>query len=206
MNVLLPFLPNWGIDYGHTLWLQLYFYMFGCITHIKYLNHNQILRLHGSIFRNVIDRMSWKKSQFTTLYWNKKLRFFYISSALDNLGTYYVSIVSYGTYILKLQRDISVQLVHYNDVIMGAIASQISSLTIVYSIVIQTQIKENIKAPRHRPLCGEFTGDRWIPRTNGQLRGKCFHLMTSSCAEDELWGDAKLKMSWFITGTSSYVV
>ena len=33
---------------------------------------------------------------------------------------------------------------------------------------IQTQIRENIKAPRHWPLCGEFTGDRWIPRTNGQ--------------------------------------
>ena len=25
------------------------------------------------------------------------------------------------------------------------------------------------------------TGDRWIPRTNGQLREKSFHLMTSSC-------------------------
>ena len=75
---------------------------------------------------------------------------------------------------------------HYNDVIMGAIASQITSLTIVYSIVysvadqrkhqssaslafvreihrgpfIQVQIKENIKAPRHWPLCGKFTGDR----------------------------------------------
>ena len=24
--------------------------------------------------------------------------------------------------------------------------------------------------------------NRWIPRTNGQSRGKCFHLMTSSCA------------------------
>ena len=47
---------------------------------------------------------------------------------------------------------------------------------------ILTQIKENIKAPRHWPLCGEFTGDRWIPRTNGQWRGKCFHLMTSSCS------------------------
>ena len=34
---------------------------------------------------------------------------------------------------------------------------------------------------RHWPLCGEFTVDRWIPRTNGQQRGKCFHLMTSSC-------------------------
>ena len=29
----------------------------------------------------------------------------------------------------------------------------------------QAQIKENIKAPRHWPLCGEFTGDRWISRT-----------------------------------------
>ena len=25
------------------------------------------------------------------------------------------------------------------------------------------------------------TWDRWIPRTNGQLRGKCLHLITSSC-------------------------
>ena len=34
--------------------------------------------------------------------------------------------------------------------------------------LIRAQIKENIKAPRHWPLCGRFTGDRWIPRTNGQ--------------------------------------
>ena len=33
---------------------------------------------------------------------------------------------------------------------------------------IQAQTKENIKAPCHWPLCGEFTGDRWIPRTKGQ--------------------------------------
>ena len=32
----------------------------------------------------------------------------------------------------------------------------------------KAQIIENIKAPRHWPLCGEFTGDRWIPRTKGQ--------------------------------------
>ena len=69
---------------------------------------------------------------------------------------------------------------------MGAIASQITSLAIIYSITqsfIQTHIKENIKAPRHWPLCGEFTGDQWIPHTNGQLRGKCFHLMTSSWSQ-----------------------
>ena len=32
---------------------------------------------------------------------------------------------------------------------------------------IQAQIKENTKAPRDCPLCGEFTSDRWIPNTNG---------------------------------------
>ena len=30
---------------------------------------------------------------------------------------------------------------------------------------VQAQIKENIKAPRHWPLWGEFTGHRWIPLT-----------------------------------------
>ena len=33
----------------------------------------------------------------------------------------------------------------------------------MYQPFIQTQIKENIKAPRHWPLCGEFTGDREFP-------------------------------------------
>ena len=51
---------------------------------------------------------------------------------------------------------------------MGATASQITSLTIVYSPFIQAQIKENIKDPRHLPLGVEFTSDRWIPRTNDQ--------------------------------------
>ena len=64
--------------------------------------------------------------------------------------------------------------------------------------------KKTSKLRRHWPLCGEFTGDRWIPRTNGQQRGKCFYLMTSSCMgvmlhygicllfNRELWGLAFL--------------
>ena len=50
---------------------------------------------------------------------------------------------------------------HYNDVIIGAIASQITSLTIVYSTD-YSDIK-NIKAPRHWHLCGEFTGTGVYP-------------------------------------------
>ena len=37
---------------------------------------------------------------------------------------------------------------------------------------VQAQIKENFKALRHWPLCGEFTGYRWIHRTKGQWGGK----------------------------------
>ena len=33
---------------------------------------------------------------------------------------------------------------------------------------IRAQIKKNIEAPRHWHLCGEFNGDRWIPRTKDQ--------------------------------------
>ena len=63
---------------------------------------------------------------------------------------------------------------------MGAMASQIASFTIVYSTVYSDADQRKIKAPRHWPLCGEFTGDWWIHRTNGQKHGKFFLLMTSS--------------------------
>ena len=57
---------------------------------------------------------------------------------------------------------------HYNDVIMSAMASQITSLTIVHWTVYSGEDQENIKAPRYWPLWGEFTGDRWIPHTKCQ--------------------------------------
>ena len=70
---------------------------------------------------------------------------------------------------------------YYNEVIMSAMPSQITSLIIIYSNgLFSRRSKKKVKAARHWPLWGEFTGDRWIPRTKGQWRGKCFHLMTSS--------------------------
>ena len=50
---------------------------------------------------------------------------------------------------------------HYSDVTMGAIASQITGLTIVYSTVYSDAHQR--KHPRHWPLCGEFTGDVEFP-------------------------------------------
>ena len=71
--------------------------------------------------------------------------------------------------------------VHYSDAIMGAMAFQITSLTIVYSTVYSDADQRKHQSSASLAFVREFTGDRWIPHTNGQLRGKCFHLMTSSC-------------------------
>ena len=57
---------------------------------------------------------------------------------------------------------------HYDDVIMARWRLKSPAPRLFTEPFIQTQTKEKIKAPRHWPLCGEFTGDRWIPRTNGQ--------------------------------------
>ena len=46
---------------------------------------------------------------------------------------------------------------------MSVMASQITSLKMFIQLFIQAQIKENIKAQRHWPLWGEFTGDWEFP-------------------------------------------
>ena len=77
-------------------------------------------------------------------------------------------------------RRILVTDIHYDDVIMGAIASQITSLTVVYSIVYSDSDQRKHQSSTSLAFVWGIHRDRWIPRTKGQLRGKCFHLMTSS--------------------------
>ena len=73
------------------------------------------------------------------------------------------------------------RLYHYNDVIMTTMASQITSLTVVYSIVYSGVDQRKHQSSASLAFVRGNHRDRWIPRTKGQLRGKCFHLMTSSC-------------------------
>ena len=55
-----------------------------------------------------------------------------------------------------------------SDVVMNAMASEITAVSTVWSTVCWgAQIKKNIKALRHWPLCGESTDHRWIPTSQG---------------------------------------
>ena len=76
---------------------------------------------------------------------------------------------------------------HYNDVIMITIASQITSLTVVYSTVYSNADQRKHQSSASLAFVWGIHRDRWIPRTKGQLRGKCFHLMTSSCSHIVQW-------------------
>ena len=69
---------------------------------------------------------------------------------------------------------------HYNDVIMTTMASQITSLAAVYSIVYSGANERKHQSSASLALVRGIHRSRWIPRAKGQLRGKCFHLMTSS--------------------------
>ena len=71
-------------------------------------------------------------------------------------------------------------LLHYGDVIMTTMASQITSLTVVYSTVYSDADQRKHQSSASLAFeCG-IHRDRWILRTKGQLRGKYYHLMTSS--------------------------
>ena len=72
------------------------------------------------------------------------------------------------------QSDVENWLRYHNDVIMTKIASQITSLTVVYSTVYTD-------ADQRKHQSSASLAFVWgIPCTKGQLRRKCFHLMTSS--------------------------
>ena len=72
---------------------------------------------------------------------------------------------------------------HYNDVIMDAVASKITSLAIVYSTVYSGADQRKHQSSASLAFVRR-TGDRWSRRTKGQWRGRCFHLMTSSYFTD----------------------
>ena len=63
---------------------------------------------------------------------------------------------------------------------MTTIASQITSLAAVYSTVYSDADQIKHQSSASLVLVWGSHRDRWIPRTKGQLRGKYFHLMTSS--------------------------
>ena len=57
--------------------------------------------------------------------------------------------------------------IYYMLCLLGKHLNSSASRLFIHQFV-QVDIKGNIKAPQLGPLCGESTGDQWIPCANGQ--------------------------------------
>ena len=87
---------------------------------------------------------------------------------------------------------------HYTNIIMGTIASQITSLTIVYSTVYSDADQKNIKAPHHWPLCGEFTGTCEFPAqmaSNAENVSIWWHHVSLLCCLEKMFN--KQSICWW---------
>ena len=83
-------------------------------------------------------------------------------------------ILHFTTSISSQPSHIHYNLNHYNDVIMGAMASQASRL------FPQAFFRRRSKKTSMLRVTGHCDGNSPVPRTKGQQSEKCFHLMTSS--------------------------
>ena len=89
-------------------------------------------------------------------------------------------------------RDLIKRVWHYIDVIMTTMAFQITSLMVVYSTVYSDADQNKHQSSASLASVWGIHRARWIPRTKGQLRGKCFRLMTSSWDTGKYTGGKQL--------------
>ena len=74
---------------------------------------------------------------------------------------------------------------HCIDIIMTTVASQITSLTVVYSIAYSDADQRKNRSSASLAIVRRIHRDRWNPHTKGpEYSGKLSHLMTSSWQEN----------------------
>ena len=157
------------------VWIALYgwLYSYSPETHIISWNQWEFLCLHRwfhiwnslTVVRHITEHEidpAWTKTKPPSR-----------DDPIENISIWSSTDMSYR--LVKITSFVGKGSVPLKYVIMGSMASQITSFTIVCSSVFQAQVKENMKAPRHWPLRGELTRDPWIPRTKDQKHGKYFY-------------------------------
>ena len=167
---------TWSEIFGLLPWKRTWFVSrvkFKCRTHRWAENYVSDVQNHGSPNKSThemtlntrkpnwfelfdVYRCTWTDwTNRRMCYWRKVLKL--VCHSVNNWKYHGTS----STFI-KRPRGKS----HYSDVIMSTMVSQIVS--IVYSNVCSGADQRKHQAPRHSPLCGEYTGDQWIPRTKDQ--------------------------------------
>ena len=139
------------------------------LIHCIWPSHNSFLWYSWFFFRMSLTLVFWIYLRKLTNIFS----IFIISQTWDDPCSLYLSsrkaMTRPAPFIPFLQMAwLSTAMVHYDDVIMGAIASQITSLAIVYSIVYSGADQSKHQSSTSLAFVRGIHRDRWIPRTNGQ--------------------------------------
>ena len=131
----------------------------------------------------LMNYVSWLK--LSAELWHNRLSIKSLTRGVQNLTLptfYLIKLLNTSKQLYPTNYTLSniVRVRHYIDIINTTMASQITSLTVVYSTVYSDTDQRKHQSSSSLAFVWGVHRDRWIPRTKGQLRGKCFHLMTSS--------------------------
>ena len=89
---------------------------------------------------------------------------------------------------------------------MTTVASQITSLTVVYSIVYSGADQRKHQSSVSLAFVRGIHRDPWIPRTKSQKHRKWFHLMTSSCIYLFMIYVSLYLFSWYVMCVTAFNV
>ena len=128
---------------------------------------------HGLLLNNPCSEFIWRSIK-TCLYF-----FFIISQYWDDVGIKSIS-------SMVEDRDL-LSSTYYSDVIMSAMAYQITGMSTVWPNVCSGAGQRNSKAPHHLFLWGESTGVRWFPSKRASNRE-----ITS------IWGRHHYSLPWLL--------
>ena len=138
-------------------WKPLYLFLY--FIALLYRLRLYTINMHACINvpNNKLPLPEWRHSPYSFHELSLNTKYLHYSYA-TNKGTRI-----YHSYTLN-----AIVLYHYDDVIMGAMASQITSLTIVYSTVYSGADQSKHQSSASLAFVRGIHRDRWIPRTNGQ--------------------------------------
>ena len=139
----------------------------GTKSTIQSVTKSEIRLLIILVWERKSDTREFNKNSFNPVFWTSKDRNILGRCAITDTLVYRQQIPEKVHLLTRImERNLTIgqcTFPHYIDVIMTTMASQITSLTVVYSAVYSDADQRNIKAPRHWPLCGEFTGTGEFP-------------------------------------------
>ena len=159
-----------GVMHANYLWP---FALTLCRTLDSSKNYNMKCGRHNDgilwePFPSTLDTLALAAKRSSVSFHQNLVHGFIPTTCIRHIGPVLYYLKSHESLTSVNPKRVELRCNHFSNVIMARRHLKSPASRLFTQPFIETQIKENIKAPRHWPLWGEFTDDHWIPRIKGQ--------------------------------------